>query len=222
MARILIIAPHPDDELLGCGGTLLRHIAEGDAVHWLIVTAMQTQHGYSPERIEQRARLLERVTEEVGFAARHELGLPTARLDTLPMGEIVTAIGNVVTQVAPHTLYVPHAHDVHTDHGVVATAARACSKWFRYPSVRRILAYETPSETDFALPPQGPGLTLNYYIDIGPFLERKLALLRLYEEELGDFPFPRSLRAVEALARVRGAASGCQAAEAFSLLKAIH
>ncbi|RMG33518.1 MAG: PIG-L family deacetylase [Gammaproteobacteria bacterium] len=221
MERVLVIAPHPDDELLGCGGTLLRHLAEGDAVHWLIVTRMTPETGFDPTAIEGRERLIETVAEAVGFTGVHRLDLPTTRLDTLPVAGIVSAMAGVVDTVRPTVVYLPWAEDVHTDHQVAATAARACTKWFRHPSVSRVLAYETLSETDFVLPPGRP-FTPNYFVDIEPHLARKLELLTLYQEELGDFPFPRSPTAVEALARVRGAACGCRAAEAFQLLKAVR
>lgn len=221
MTSVLIIAPHPDDELLGCGGTLLRHLAEGDEVHWLIVTRMVEGIGFDPRVIQARESLIERVAEAVGFSGVHRLDLPTSRLDTLPLADLIGAMGQVVREVAPELIYLPWAHDIHTDHQVVATAGQSCTKWFRYPSVRLILAYETLSETDFVLPPGRP-FTPNYFVDIERHLARKLELLSLYQEELNEFPFPRSRTAVEALARVRGAAAGCAAAEAFQLLKAIH
>jgi len=221
MSIILVIAPHPDDEMLGCGGTLLRHIAEGDTVHWLIVTTMHEQHGYDRDTIQHRAGQIVQICKTAGFTTCHEPGLPTARLDTLPMGDIITALGDVVNAVQPDTLYIPYAGDIHTDHGIVATAAKACSKWFRYPSVRHIYGYETLSETDFALPPDGPGMPIQRYVDISTYLEKKLEILALYENEMGDFPFPRSREAVISLAKIRGAAAGCQAAEAFQVLKEI-
>ena len=222
MKRLLIVAPHPDDELLGCGGTILRHLAEGAEVHWLIVTRMQAEAGFNEDRIAARKALIEKVAAAVGFTDIHRLDFPAARLDTVPLGDLVAAIGGVVDRSAADTLFIPNGSDVHSDHRVVAQAAGACSKWFRHPNVKRVLAYETLSETDFTLPPDGPGMLINYYVDIGDQLARKLELLALYEEELGDFPFPRSLTAVEALARMRGAACGCQAAEGFQLLKAIE
>jgi len=221
MNTVLVIAPHPDDELLGCGGTLLRHLAEGDAVHWLIVTAMTEQGGFSPGAMARRRQQLAAVSEAVGFTGRHELGLPAAYLDTLPLADIVSGIGRVLSDVQPDTLYLPYGGDVHSDHGVVFAAAKGCSKWFRYPSVKRVYGYETLSETDFALPPDGPGMPINRYVDISQYLERKLELLALYEGELGEFPFPRSPEAIRALARLRGAAAGCQAAEGFQVLKEI-
>ena len=221
MSTVLVVAPHPDDEVLGCGGTLLRHRAEGASVHWLVVTTMEGMAGYSTERIEERRAQLEAVTDAMGFSERHELGFPTALLDTIPLADIVGATGRVVTEIGADTLYIPHAGDVHSDHGVVAKAAQACTKWFRYPSVRRVYAYETPSETDFAFPPDGPGMPLNRFVDISGYLDRKIEILKTYEGELGQFPFPRSETAIRALAQIRGSAAGTEAAEAFQVLKEI-
>jgi len=221
MSCVLVIAPHPDDETLGCGGTLLRHLTEGDTVHWLIVTSMHEAQGFSQEAIERRHGQIEQVHQAIGFSGRHELELPTTRLDTLPLGDIVAAIGGVVKTVNPDTLYLPYGGDVHSDHGVVLAATKSCSKWFRYPGVRRIYSYETLSETDFALPPTGPGMPINRYVDISAYLEKKLDILTLYEDELDNFPFPRSIEAVTALAKLRGVAAGCNAAEGFQILKEI-
>ena len=113
---------------------------------------------------------------------------------------------------------IPHRGDVHTDHQVVFDAVGACCKWFRYPSVKRVLAYETLSETEFGLNPQA-GFQPNMFVDISLFMERKLELLKIYQSELGEFPFPRSITAVRALAQYRGATSGFEGAEAFMLLR---
>lgn len=222
MNTVLIVAPHPDDELIGCGGTILRHLTEGDKVHWLIMTAMTERSGYRPSDIASQQRQIDALQEAVGFTARHELGLPTAFLDALPLADIVRAAAKVVNDVQPNTLYLPYSGDAHSDHGVTFAAARAASKWFRYPSVRRIYSYETLSETDFALPPHGPGMPIQRYVDIGNQLERKLQLVDLYESEFADPPFPRSKVVIQALAQLRGAAAGCTAAEAFQVLKEIY
>jgi LmbE family N-acetylglucosaminyl deacetylase len=219
---VLVIAPHPDDELIGCGGTILRHIADGDSVHWLIMTAMTEQAGFDREQITARQEQIDTVVQDVGFTARHELGLPTAHLDTLPLARIVEATAQVIGEVRPDTLYLPYGGDVHSDHGVTFAAARGCSKWFRHPSVRRIYSYETLSETDFALPPHGPGMPIQRYVDISAHLERKLELLDIYASEFAAPPFPRSKQSISALALLRGAAAGCIAAEAFQVLKEIY
>jgi LmbE family N-acetylglucosaminyl deacetylase len=216
--RVLIVAPHPDDETLGCGGTLLRMSQEGADLAWLIVTGISEKAGWTAERVRQRDAEIEQVAQAMSFSNVFNLRLPTAQLDTLPMGELVKQFSAVFKSFQPEQVFVPSRSDVHTDHRVVFDASAACTKWFRYPSVRRVLAYETISETDFALG-DGPVFQPNYFVDIGGFLERKLEIMALYESELGVFPFPRSVEAIRALAAVRGAASGFVAAEAFQLLR---
>ena len=107
---------------------------------------------------------------------------------------------------------------MHTDHRIVFDAVIACTKWFRYPSVKRVLAYETLSETDFSLNTNGRFYP-NYFINISGYLEKKIELMSIYISEIAKFPFPRSYEAIRALATLRGAASGYIAAEAFQLLK---
>jgi N-acetylglucosamine malate deacetylase 1 len=219
MSVVLAIAPHPDDETLGCGGTLLRHGAAGDEVHWLVVTDMLAEAGFSPDRIAAREREIEAVARAYGFAGVHRLRLPAARLDTLPLGDVVAAIAGVVKGVSPEVLYLPFHGDIHSDHAVVFAAAAACTKWFRYPSIRRVLAYETLSETDMAVG-QTP-FQPTVHVDIAGHLDRKIEIMGLYEGESGTFPFPRSPEAIRAQAALRGTACGHRAAECFQLLKEI-
>lgn len=221
--KLLVVAPHPDDEILGCGGTLLklRKSAEGAELHWLLLTEMRTEWGYAPARIEKRNGQIAQVARRLGVAAVHRLGFRPAGLDAVPLREVIAAIGDVLGSVQPDTLLVPFAHDVHSDHRVAFNAAAACSKSFRHPTLRRLLAYETPSETDFAIDPGTAAFRPNLWVDIGAELDEKLDVLGIYDDEIGAFPHPRSKEAVQALARVRGSAAGVAAAEAFMLLKAI-
>lgn len=216
--RVLVVAPHPDDEILGCGGTLLRLQQQGAELGWLIVTGVSEAAGWSPHYIQQREKQISEVTRMMGFLEVFNLGLPSTRLDTLPMSELVDQFSAVFKSFRPEQLFLPNPSDVHTDHRVVFDAATACTKWFRYPSVRRVLAYETLSETEFALA-AAPQFHPNYFVDISAFMERKLEVMGIYASELGEFPFPRSVAALRALAAVRGAASGFAAAEAFQLLR---
>jgi N-acetylglucosamine malate deacetylase 1 len=218
MDRTLVVAPHPDDETLGCGGTLLRRKAEGHAIGWLIVTGISAQGGWPAERVGQRAGEIDAVRRALGFDRVFELGIPAARLDELPLADVVASFAKVFAEFEPTEVLLPHRSDVHTDHRVTFDAVAACTKWFRYPSVRRALAYETLSETDMALSPHDR-FQPNVFIDVGAHLERKLEVLQIYASETGRFPFPRSVEAVRALAQVRGAACGFQAAEAFELLR---
>jgi N-acetylglucosamine malate deacetylase 1 len=219
---VLCIAPHPDDETLGCAGTLLRHAAEGAAVHWLVMTAMDERQGFKAERIATRAAEIDRVAEAYGFAGVHRAGLPTTRLDTLPMSDLVGAVAGVVRDINPRTVYVPYRNDAHSDHAVVFDAAVACCKSFRYPSIKQVLAYETLSETEFGLRPDDPGFRPNLFVDTSAWLDRKIEIMKLYAGELSNFPFPRSEECLRAQAMLRGSQAGVRAAEAFMILKEIR
>lgn len=216
--KTLVIAPHPDDEVLGVGGTLLRRKAEGAKMAWLIVTAISIQSGCGEEKVKQRADETRRITELFGFDEVFTLNFPTTQLDRVPMSDLVAGISNVFKSFEPEEVFVPHPSDVHTDHRIVFDAVVSCTKWFRYPSVKRVLAYETLSETDFGLGAD-QGFRPNVFLDIEPFLNDKLRAMDIYASELGAFPFPRSHEAIRALATLRGAASGFKAAEAFELLR---
>ncbi|HEY8101592.1 MAG TPA: PIG-L family deacetylase [Burkholderiaceae bacterium] len=217
-SKTLVVAPHPDDEVLGAGGTLLRRKAEGAAVAWLIVTAITAQSDWNEEKIKQRADEIRRVTALFGFDSVFELKFPTTQLDRVPMSELVAAVSNVFKTFEPEEVFVPHPADVHTDHRMVFDAVAGCTKWFRYPSVKRVLAYETLSETDFGLGTD-QSFRPNVFVNIEPYMKDKLRAMDIYASELGKFPFPRSHEAIRALATLRGAASGFKAAEAFELLR---
>jgi LmbE family N-acetylglucosaminyl deacetylase len=216
--KTLVIAPHPDDEVLGVGGTLLRRKAEGAELAWLIVTGISTANGWKQEQVERRANEIARVTAAIGFNHVFTLDFPTTQLDRIPVGDLVGSISDVFKAFQPEEVFVPHPSDVHTDHRAVFDAAAACTKWFRYSSVKRVLAYETLSETDFGLGTD-LGFRPNVYVDIAPFLEGKLQAMNIYSSEMAPFPFPRSSEALQALAKVHGAAAGYHAAEAFQLLR---
>jgi LmbE family N-acetylglucosaminyl deacetylase len=221
MKSVLVIAPHPDDETLGCGGTLLRHKSEGDSIHWLIATRMDMSIGFSEEQIAHREAQLRCVTDVYGFNSVNGLDFITTRLDEMPMGDVVGSISSVIKEISPHTIYLPYRGDVHTDHRVVFDAVISCTKWFRYPCIKRILSYETLSETEFGINPDSNGFRPNVFVDISTYMDKKLEILGAYATELGAFPFPRSIEAVQAQALLRGATAGCTAAEAFMLLKEI-
>ena len=216
--KIIVIAPHPDDEVLGPGGTLLRRKAEGAIIAWLIVTTITADTGWSEEKIRQRADEIKRVTSLFGFDSVFELNFQATQLDRSSMGDLVTGISNVFKKFEPEEVFVPHPADVHTDHRLVYDAAASCTKWFRHPSVKRVLAYETLSETDFGLG-TNQGFRPNVFVNIEPYLADKLRAMDIYASELGEFPFPRSHEAIQALATLRGASSGFKAAEAFELLR---
>ncbi|WP_337996592.1 PIG-L family deacetylase [Oleispirillum naphthae] len=220
MSIVLAIAPHPDDETLGCGGALLRHRARGDDIHWLIVTALTPRFG-DAARIAGREREIAAVAEAFGFASTVELGFETTALDRVPMGDLVARIAGAVDRLRAETVYLPHPGDAHSDHRAVFQAGIGATKCFRHPSVKRVLAYETLSETNFGLDPLTLAFRPTTYAPIGPWLDRKVEIMGLYEGETGTHPFPRSERAIRAQATLRGTECGTEAAEAFMLIKEI-
>ena len=221
--RVLVIAPHPDDETLGCGGTLLKHLAAGDSVSWVIVTKAHEPR-WSAEVIERRERQIKQVSAAYGFAKKFRLTFPAGRLDTVPLEDLLFAINDIVTEVRPDWIYTVHAGDVHSDHRAVFDATMSAVKSFNSGSegVSRLLSYETISSTD-ATPPAAATVFLpNVYCDITPFLERKLEIMSLYEGEVHPYPLPRALESIRALARFRGATVAAEYAEAFMLLRELR
>jgi LmbE family N-acetylglucosaminyl deacetylase len=221
MSKVSIITPHPDDETLGCGGTILKHVAVGDSLHWLIITGMTEEQGFSTQEIKKRQEEIEQVKHMYGFEIVNSLNLPTMRLDALPLGDIIKAISTVLMGIKPHTIYLPNRSDVHSDHRVVFHAAWSCCKTFRFPFIRRVLMYEIPSETDFSPALSEAAFLPTIFSDITPHLERKIEIMREYRGEMEEHPFPRSERNIRSLATIRGATAGVEYAEAFMLLKEI-
>ena len=223
MNKVLAIAVHPDDETLGCGGTLLKHKAHGDEIYWLIVTSIKGYEnwdlGFSEEQIRKREREIEKVSQVYKFNRVFELEFPTMRLDEVSMSELISKISNVFKEIKPNVIYLPFKNDVHSDHRKVFEAVYSCTKIFRYPFIKKILMMETLSETDFA--DITNSFIPNVFVDISKFLNKKLKIMKIYESEIGKHPFPRSLETMEALAKVRGAQAGYKYAESFMLLKEI-
>jgi len=221
MNKIVVIAPHPDDETLGCGGTLLKHKKQGDQINWIIFTEISEELGLTKKEIKLRAEQIEKIRDFYGFDSVHQLKFPSAQLDVIPMVNMIKALGEIFHKVHPEIIYLPHQEDAHSDHRYVFDAAASCTKWFRYPSIKKILAYETLSETDFRLGDSNGGFQPNLFIDVSEFLDSKIKAMNIYASEIKEFPFPRSEKAIRALASLRGAAAGCESAEAFMVLKEI-
>jgi LmbE family N-acetylglucosaminyl deacetylase len=213
---VVVLAPHPDDETLGAGGSLLAAARSGRPIHWVLVTEISETLGFARERVDERRREIERVAEEFGFTSVHELRLPTMRLDTLPRLDVVAAIGRVISATRPDTVLLPHRGDAHSDHAVVFECGLAATKVFRHPTVRSVLTMEIPSETNFGQPGT---FVPRHYVDVSDFLERKLAIMEQYRGEMAAHPFPRSRDSLMALATLRGSECGVRYAEAFDVIR---
>lgn len=221
MPRILCLAVHPDDETLGCGGTLLKHITSGDEVTWAILTEMRLEFGYDKKTIANRIDEIDAVSRFYGFSRVVRLGFPTTRLDQVPRSDLSKSLMNLVESIQAEVVYLPFRSDIHSDHRIAFEAASTCMKSFRFPSIKRVLMMETMSETEFAASPGGESFAPNAYSDISIYFKRKLEGMRLFGSEMEQFPFPRSEGAIEALSRFRGSIIGVEHAEAFMLLKEV-
>ncbi len=186
------------------------------------MTAISEAEGFSKDRVANREVEIREIARQYGFKSTHCGGFPAAKLDSYPKGDLVRALGSVIKETQAEILYIPYRNDVHSDHAAVFDAAMSCSKWFRYPSVKAVYAYETLSETEFGIRPDDPGFRPNLFIDMDGLLERKIELMGLFAGEMAPFPFPRSGECIKALAMLRGSQAGVAAAEAFMILKEIR
>lgn len=215
--KILVVAPHPDDESLGVAGTLLKHQAQGDELHWLIMTHTEGNDLFPADFAKARQQQIEKVASLYPMK-QYQLPFLAAQLETYPLGNIITEVSRVIQAIKPSMVYIPFSEDVHSDHRITYQALMACTKPFRYPFIKQVLAYETLSETDHSPIDRSP-FRANVFVDISDFFSKKMAILKHYESEMGESPFPRSFDAVESLAKVRGAQAWMHYAEAFMLLK---
>jgi LmbE family N-acetylglucosaminyl deacetylase len=219
--RIAVIAAHPDDELLGAGGTLARHAMAGDEVH-AIVAADGAGSRYPGEMMATLEKDARRAGDVIGFAAMRFLALPDQRLDVVPLIELTQLLEAVLDDIAPEVLYTHFPHDVNTDHGQVAKAAwTACRPYYRR-GLRRFAVFETPSSTEWAWPMDGTGLQPNFFVDVTETLDVKTAAMECYESELRDYPHPRSSRALRERAAYWGSQVGLLAAEPFRVLRELE
>ncbi len=226
--NILVIGAHPDDELLGVGGTLVRHTGRGDRVSALLLTDGHTSRyrdasragEVSPEVLARR-RGAEAAARLLGFETLRLLDYPDQRLDTVPIVDLVQDIEAFIDEVAPDVVYTHHRGDVNSDHLVAfratLTACRATGS--RFP--KRVLSYETVSSTEWGAPFSESAFTPNVFVDISDVLEKKLAALQCYPQELRPPPHPRSLEGLRTTARRWGGVIGVEAAEAFALIREV-
>ncbi|MDP8961627.1 MAG: PIG-L family deacetylase [Actinomycetota bacterium] len=219
--RVLVIAPHPDDEVLGVGGTIAKLAAEGAWVEVVIVTKasppLYTEDVLVTGRREARA-----AQRTLGASRSRFLSFPAAGLDSVPHSELNAGLGEVFAEGRPEVVFIPFNGDMHTDHQLVFTSAMVCSRPGSAWSPRSIYAYETLSETNWNAPYVTPNFVPNVFVDITAHLETKLAAMRQYASQLKDFPHERSIGALEALAARRGSTVGVAAAEAFVLVRDIR
>jgi len=218
--RVLVISAHPDDETIGAGGTILRHIAAGDEVFWAVVTKGHTPQ-WSDEVIEKARRQVEVVGKMYGFSKIFSLGFPTVRLNTVPNSELTNALQKVVDEVRPNVVYTTPANDINQDHRIVFDATLVATRPMPGSTVERVLSYEIGTTSGYGQPSGSMGFRPTVFVDVSAFLARKLEIMKVYQTELKDFPHPRSVEGLEVIAKSRGLSVGLAAAESFELVREI-
>jgi LmbE family N-acetylglucosaminyl deacetylase len=215
---VLAVVAHPDDEVLGAGGTLARHAAKGDAVHILFLADGVSARGDDKAAVERRVKAARLASSALGVHEPQFLGLPDNRLDRLELLDIVQPIENAIRKIAPQTIYTHHAGDLNIDHVLCHRAVLTACRPLPGSTVLRIYAMEVPSSTEWS----GNAFMPTHFVDISDTLQAKRRALEAYGEEMRPFPHARSYEAVDALATWRGASVGLRAAEAFIVVREIE
>lgn len=221
---VLVVAAHPDDEVLGCGGTIARLAEEGRRVHVLLMADGETSRGAhaAASRIDRRNAAAEASAAILGVSSLEILGMPDNRLDSVDLLDIVQKVESAILRHRAAMVFTHHSGDVNIDHRVVHDAVIAATRPQPGCSVRELLFFEVASSSEWRPPSSAAPFVPNWFVDVSSTLARKMRALEAYAAELRGYPHPRSLRAVEALASWRGATVGVAAAEAFILGRRIQ
>ena len=225
--KVLVIAAHPDDEILGCGGTIARHARAGDEVHVMILAEGLTSRNAAgssagQEDLPELAQAAQRANALLGVTHLSMHGLPDNRLDSLDRLDVIKVIEKKVFSLMPEVVYTHHVGDMNIDHRVIHDAVNtACRPTPGHP-VRTLLYFEVASSTEWQVPGSAPVFAPTWFVDISTNLDAKLKALHEYQMEMREWPHPRSYKAVEHLARWRGATIGVDAAESFVLGRLIN
>lgn len=219
--NILIIAPHPDDEVLGCGGTIKKLSTQNNDVYVLIVSrgkkGMYSEEGI--QRVRQEALTAHNM---LGVKETRFFDFPAPELDLVSTSVISSAISEVISEFKADTIYVPHSGDIHHDHKAVFNAALVAARPVNGCSVKQIYAYETLSETEWAAPTSNEAFIPTRFVNISDFFQLKIEAFKCFKTQLREFPNSRSLKAIEALSNFRGCTVGFTHAEAFMTIRTIE
>lgn len=218
--KVLVVSTHPDDETLGCGGTILKHIDNGDEVYWC-VTTKAFEPVWSKEVIEEKYNEVTKVSEMYGVKETFRLGLPTTKLDETSKSEIIDKFREVFQKVSPEYIYVVNRSDIHTDHQQVFDAVMINCKSFNVSGIKKIMCYETLSSTEVVPPFLERAFIPNVYVDISKYMDKKLEIMSQFKTEIQTGNGPRSLKVIKALGQFRGSVIGADYAESFMLVREV-
>jgi LmbE family N-acetylglucosaminyl deacetylase len=220
---ILVVAAHPDDEILGCGGTIANHAKAGDTVHVVImaegITSRSQQRNAASQRseLDQLASVAHEANRLLGATSVVLHSLPDNRMDSLDQLDVIKLIEGEIDRVKPSVVYTHHAGDLNIDHRIVQDSVATACRPMPGCCVQTLLFFEIPSSTEWRPTAVGIPFSPNWFVDITATLELKQKALSCYRDEMRQWPHPRSIEGVEHLARWRGVSNGVEAAEAFML-----
>jgi N-acetylglucosamine malate deacetylase 1 len=223
MKKISVIVAHPDDEVLGCGGTIAKLVKSGAQVRILFLAdGVKSREGFDEKEITKRKKAAEYACKELGASGIEYGEFPDNRLDSVALLDITKVVENHIGIYKPDTILTHHVGDLNIDHRkVFESVITACRPQKDMP-VKLVLSFEVPSSTEWQVQGAGSSFEPNWFIDITDFLECKIKSLQFYSDEIKGWPHPRSIEAIEHLAHWRGATVGCDAAEAFMLCRKIN
>ena len=219
--NVLVIAPHPDDEVLGCGGTIAKYAKNGDQVYVAIVTK-GTEPMFSKKETEQTRLECRKADEYLGVKEIFFMDFLAARIEEIPRHVLNGAFISLIQRIQPEVVYLPHRGDMQLDHKLTVDAAMVALRPKYNHVISKIYSYETVSETGWDIPNVMNEFIPNVYNDISDYLDIKIEALSMYKSQIADYPNARSLKAINALALYRGTTVSVKAAEAFSLIREIQ
>jgi LmbE family N-acetylglucosaminyl deacetylase len=216
--KALVIAPHMDDEVLGVGGTIARHVSAGDEVYVCFVAHRVYEHKFDEEKNKAEVECALKAKRTLGYKEARFFNLNDERLDAC-IQDILVPLEAYLNEVNPEVVYINHGGDNHQDHKAVFQAGMVALRPSSNTGIKRVLCYEVPSSTEQSPPLIELAFLPNFYVDIEKYLQTKIDALHCYQRERRDFPHPRSDKSLEVLAMKRGSEVGLKAAEAFMVIK---
>lgn len=223
MNKILVVVAHPDDELLGVGGTMIKHVLNGDEVSVLILADGETsREGAGAKEVEKRMEQIKKVAKKIKLKKIFIKSLPDQKLDALPLIEVIQIVEKAISAIKPKVVYTHNPSDLNKDHRITFQAVLTACRPQPNFCVKEILAFETPSSTEWQVKDGTNLFRPTRYVNIEKTFAKKIAAIKIYKDEIREYPHPRSFVGIEILAKSRGLEAGLKYAEAFQVIRKIN